>query len=396
MSFDPVRWRNDTPAASAGRVHLNNAGAALMPAPVISVVQDYLMQEVRLGGYEAADAARADIDASYMNVAILLNTEPRNIAFVENATVAYAQALSAFDFRPGDVILTTNNDYVSNQVMFLSLARRCGVRVVRAADLPEGGVDPGSVRELVAALNPVLVSVTWVPTNSGLIQPVEEVGDICAEAGVPYLVDACQAVGQMRVDVQRLRCDFLAATSRKFLRGPRGAGFLYVSDRMLRQGRAPLLLDMRGADWIGPDDFDLYDGARRFENWEFAYALVLGTGAAAAYALQVGLDEAGTYAADLAGYARSKLAELPGVRVLDRGSRLAAIVTVAFAGHDPHVMMHRLREQAINTSVTGRSSAVIDMDAKGVAGALRISPHYYNTRSDVDAAVWALDEFASA
>jgi selenocysteine lyase/cysteine desulfurase len=394
MSFDPIRWRNDTPAASAGRIHLNNAGAALMPNPVISAVQEHLMNEVRLGGYEAADTAAADIEASYMNVAILLGAEPRNIAFVENATVAFAQALSAFDFAAGDVILTTNNDYISNQLMYLSLAQRLGVRVVRAADLPEGGVDPDSVRALLAAERPKLVAVTWIPTSSGLIQRVPEIGAICAEADVPYLVDACQAVGQLPIDVTAIQCDFLAATARKFLRGPRGAGFLYVSDRMLEQRRAPLLVDMRGADWIDADAFALYNGARRFENWEFAYALLLGTGAAAGYAVQVGIEAASEYAFGLAHYCREKLATLPGARVLDRGERLGAIVTVEIAGHDPHEVMLRLREQAINTSVLSRGSAVIDMDAKAARGALRISPHYYNTRRDVDAAVWALEEFA--
>jgi selenocysteine lyase/cysteine desulfurase len=266
---------------------------------------------------------------------------------------------------------------------------------VRAADLHEGGVDPQSVRELVAAERPKLVAVTWIPTNSGLVQHVPDIGAICAEAEVPYLVDACQAVGQLPIDVNDVRCDFLAATSRKFLRGPRGAGFLYVSDRMLQQNRAPLFVDMRGADWVGADEYGLYDGARRFENWEFAYALVLGTGAAAAYALHVGLDEAYEYAAGLAQYCREALAALPGVRVLDRGERLGAIVTAEIAGHDPQEIMLRLREQAINTSVLGRTSAVIDMDAKAAAGALRISPHYYNTKRDIDAVVWALEEFAA-
>jgi selenocysteine lyase/cysteine desulfurase len=395
MTFDPLPWRHDTPAASAGRIHLNNAGAALMPAPVIAAVQEHLLREVRMGGYEAADDARDDIAAAYHSVATLIGAAARNIAFVENATVAFAQALSAFDFAPGDVILTTNNDYISSQLMYLSLARRAGVRIVRAADLPEGGVDPESVRKLLLVHRPKLVAVTWIPTNSGLIQPVEEIGRICAGYEVPYLIDACQAVGQVPAAVGDLHCDFLAATSRKFLRGPRGAGFLFVSDRMLAQGRAPLLIDMRGADWIEADEYRLFDGARRFENWEFAYALVLGTGTAAAYALQVGVAEAGAYAAALATYAREKIAALPGARVLDRGAALAAIVTVAMDGHEPETIVHRLREQAISTSATGRSSAVIDMDAKGATAALRISPHYYNTRRDIDAAVRALEEFAA-
>jgi selenocysteine lyase/cysteine desulfurase len=395
MSFDPLRWRSETPAASAGRIHLNNAGAALMPLPVIAAVRGHLDLEMQVGGYEAADAARSDIEAAYDDIARLIGADARNVAVVENATVAFAQALSAFDFAVGDVILTTNADYVSNQLMYLSLARRAGVEIVRADDLPEGGVDPDSVRALLAGRAPRIVAVTWVPTNSGLVQPVHEIGRICQDAGVPYLVDACQAVGQIEIDVADLHCDFLSATARKFLRGPRGAGFLYVSDRMLEQQRAPLWIDMRGARWTGADEFELFDGARRFENWEFAYALLLGMGAAARYALAVGVAPAGAWAAELAAYTRDRLAALRRTRVLDRGARLAAIVTADFEGHDAAAIVLRLREQAINTSATCRDFAVIDMDRKGATSALRISPHYYNTRRDVDSLIWALEEFAN-
>lgn len=391
MVFDPAPWRNDTPAAMAGRIHLNNAGAALMPLPVIEAVTGHLDREMKLGGYEAADEAREEIAAVYDSVAGLVGAAPRNIAVVENATVAFSLALSAFDFERGDVILTTDNDYISNQISYLSLAQRHGVEVLRAGEQGEGGVDPDSVRRLIAERRPKLVAVTWIPTNSGLIQPVAEVGRVCADAGVPYLVDACQAVGQLDIDVAALHCDFLSATARKFLRGPRGVGFLYVSDRMLEQRRAPLFVDMRGAHWVDADVFELVPDAKRFENWEYAYALVLGLGAAAAYARRVGLAEAGAYAAGLAAYAREQLAGIRGARVLDRGAELAAIVTVELAGHDAAHLMRELRDQAIATSATARAYAVIDMDRKQAATALRVSPHYYNTRRDVDSLVWALD-----
>jgi selenocysteine lyase/cysteine desulfurase len=326
----------------------------------------------------------------------LLGTEARNIALVQNSTVAFAQAISAFDFKPGDVILTSRSDYASNQIMYLSLAHRRGVEIVRASDAAEGGIDPDAVQQLIRKRRPSLVALTWIPTNSGLVQPVEAVGRICRNAEVPYLVDACQAVGQLPVDVGALQCDYLSGTARKFLRGPRGLGFLYVSDRVLEAGAHPVLVDMHGADWTDPDAFTLNPDARRFETWEFAFALVLGLGAAAEYALQAGVTQTGRRARELADYARSQLAGIPGVRVLDRGPGLCAIVTIAVDSQDTTDIKLALRSRGINTSSPHREDAVIDMDEKGTASALRISPHYYNIHEEIDMAVEAIRDIVSS
>ncbi len=390
-SLDLDRLRIETPGCR-NRIHLNNAGAALMPQRVLELMQAHLRLEAEVGGYEAADEAAERIESAYTEVAGLLGAEARNIAVAENATAAFALALSAFDFQPGDVILTTRNDYVSNQLMYLSLGRRLGVEVVRAEDAADGGVDPQSVRELIRRRRPRLVAVTHVPTNSGLVQPVEAIGEICKEAEVPYLVDACQSVGQLPLDVRRLRCDFLSATARKFLRGPRGVGFLFVSDRTLEDGLAPLYPDMRGAAWTGADDFQLVADARRFENWEFNYAGVIGLGEAAHYAREVGIERGGARARELAADLRERLSAVPGVRVLDRGLALCAIVTAEVAGRGAEDLVRNLRQRAINTSASLREYAVIDMDEKGAASAVRLSPHYYNTREEVDAAVEAIAE----
>jgi selenocysteine lyase/cysteine desulfurase len=395
LARDLLRWRGDTPGCSR-LVHLNNAGAALVPRPVHHAVVAHLKLEEELGGYEAAEVQAASLRQTYTDVAALLGAEARNIALVQNSTVAFAQAISAFDLGPGDVVLTSRSDYASNQIMYLSLARRRRVEVLRAPDAAEGGVDPEAVRELIVRRKPALVALTWVPTNSGLVQPAAAVGEICRESGVPYLIDACQAVGQMPIDVHQLHCDYLAATSRKFLRGPRGLGFLYVSDRMLRAGAHPVLVDMHGATWTHPDVFDLTPDARRFETWEFAYALVLGLGAAARYALQVGLQTARDRARSLAEYVRERVAAVPGVRVLDRGPELCAIATAALPGRDAKDVKLALRARGINTSSPDREDAVIDMDEKGVSSALRISPHYYNTREEIDTAVEALREILSS
>jgi selenocysteine lyase/cysteine desulfurase len=391
---DPLalaRWRGDTPGCER-LVHLNNAGAALTPAPVREAIARHFALESEIGAYEAAEAQAEALHGAYAALARLLGTAPANLAMQQNSTVAFSQACAAFDPGPGDVILTSRADYASNQILYLALARRRGVEIVRAPDAPEGGIDLQAVRELVAGRRPTLVALTWVPTNSGLVQPAEAVGEICRDAGVPYILDACQAVGQMPVNVGRLHCDYLAGASRKFLRGPRGLGFLYVSDRALARGDYPLAVDMHGATWSDADEFTLTPDARRFESWEIAYALVLGTGAAAEYALGVGIESVRERSWALARYARERLATLDGVRVLDRGPALCAIATAELGGRPAEAVKLALRQRRINTSSPVRDDAVIDMDQKAAASALRVSPHYYHTAEEIDAAVAALAE----
>ncbi|MFQ5551248.1 MAG: aminotransferase class V-fold PLP-dependent enzyme, partial [Gemmatimonadales bacterium] len=313
----------------------------------------------------------------------------------ENATAAYAQALSAIPLGASDVIVTSRNDYISNQLMFLSLRQRFGVRFVRAQDLPEGGVDPDSVAKLIKRHSPKLVAITHVPTHSGLMQPIVQIGKTCKSFGVPYLVDACQSVGQLPLAVEEIGCDFLSATARKFLRGPRGVGFLYVSDLTLAAGLEPLFIDMRGADWIARDEYRSHDDATRFENWEFAYALLLGTGTAAAYARGVGLDRIGRRTSGLAASIRQHLRHLSGVKVLDHGQNLCGIVAATIAGVDANSCYRQLLERDINTALSFRRYSLIDFAEPGVDWAVRISPHYYNTESEIDELVAAIEEIAS-
>lgn len=386
-----VRWRSDTPGCGI-RVHLNNAGASLMPAVVKDAITAHLGREAIEGGYEAFDAQAPALAAAYTAVADVIGVAARNIAVVRSATDAFALALSAFDFAPGDVILTSSDDYISNQLMYLSLAARRGVRVVRAPDAPMGGVDLRAMEELIDRERPKLVALTWIPTNSGLVQPAAAVGALCRAAGVPYLLDACQAVGQLSVDVRELQCDYLASTARKFLRGPRGIGFLYVSDAALARGDYPLLVDMRGAEWTGPDEFALVEDARRFETWESSSALVLGLGAAAQYALAQDAALVTHRAHALAAQARTRFTSIRGVRGLDRGDQLCAIATFTVEGRVARDLVLALRERGINTSSQSRGDAVIDLTRKGADTLLRVSPHYFNTEDEIETAARALEK----
>jgi len=386
-----TQWRADTPGC-AHRNHLNNAGAALMPTSVVDAIIDHIRLESEIGGYEAEAARQRDGDSVYDDIAAITGAKARNMAVVANATAGFVQSMSAFDLKRGDVILTSRCDYVSYQITFLSLAKRLGIDIRHAPDLPEGGIDAGAVREMLRRERVRIVHVSWIPTNSGLVQDVAAIGGVCAEQGVPYLVDACQAVGQIPIDVAAIRCDYLSVTARKFLRGPRGIGFMYASDAALARGDHPLFVDMRGGRWVDVDRYDLVDNAQRFEDWEFPHALVLGLGAAARYARSVGIEKGGQRAAALAATLRRELATIDGVRLLDRGRQLCAIVTIDVRGWDASDLVAELSRRNINTTASLRWYGLIDFTSKGTTSALRISPHYYNTEEEIESVVGHLRE----
>ena len=384
QSFDLERLRAETPGCASGRIHFNNAGAGLMPRPVLEAVHGHLALEADIGGYEAADERREQSEDFYAAAAELLNADPRNVAFANSATDAYARALSSIPFRTGDVVVTTRDDYVSNQIAFLSLQKRYGVEIVRAPTLEAGGVDPEAMCGLVETRRPRLVAVTHIPTNSGLVQPIEAIGACCRALGSLYLVDACQSIGQYPLDVETIGCGFLTATCRKFLRGPRGSGLLFVSDEVLESGYEPLFIDMRGAHWVEPDRYEPVETAARFEDWEFGYATVIGTAVAIRYALRVGVDEIGRRCTALGTLLRSGLRELLGARVLDRGERLCAIVTFEADGVPGDQLVEELRLRGINSSASLRDYALLDFGDKNVVSCVRLSPHYYNTEEEVE------------
>jgi selenocysteine lyase/cysteine desulfurase len=371
--------------------HLNTAGASLMPDIVTQVIVDHLTLESVIGGYEAAAQAAADIRMFYDRTATLLRCKPANIAFTANATDSYIRALSSIPFREGDVILTDIDDYISNQIQFLSLRKRWGLRVEHIRNAAEGGVDLQDLAEKLDRLQPRLLAITHIPTNSGLMQPVEAIAGIYQQyrqtrgGKTWYILDACQSVGQAALDVKVLGCDFLSATSRKFLRGPRGAGFLYVSARALQAGLEPLFIDMRGAKWTGKDSYEAREDATRFEDWEFAYALLLGTSAAIDYCLRAGEDRIRQRVDALSARMRLALAGIDGVTVLDKGVQLGGLVTFTVKGFsEPGFLVDEMRKRKINVVASYREFAVIDFGDKNVDWAIRASPHYFNTEEEVD------------
>jgi selenocysteine lyase/cysteine desulfurase len=392
--LDIAALRADTPGTERV-IHFNNAGCGLLPSPVLSTMLDHLNLEAQIGGYEASAARASQVRDFYVETAALLNCAPENIAFASSATHAYSTALSAIPFEPGDVILTTRNDFISNQLAFLSLRKRFGVRIVHAPDIAEGGVDVPAMAALMRQHRPRLVAATHIPTNSGLVQPIAEIGRHCRDLDLLYLVDACQSVGQLPLDVEEIGCDLLTATCRKFLRGPRGTGFLYVHDRVLRAGYEPLFVDMYGARWTKPGGYQAVDSAARFEDWEFPYAAILGCAAAVRYASAVGIRPISRRTSALAALLRHRLDGISGVRVLERGQKLGALVTFTIDGWEAQPFKAAMDARHINSALSFRELAQFDFGDKNVQWCLRLSPHYYNTEQEISQVADAVTELST-
>jgi selenocysteine lyase/cysteine desulfurase len=391
VPLDLEALRAETPGCER-QIHFNNAGAGLMTASTLEAMIAHLRLEAEIGGYEAADA-RADAVADfYAAAAELIGCRPEEIAFANSATDAFTRALSSVPFECGDLILTTKDDYISNQIAFLALRKRFGVEVIHAPTSAEGGVDVEAMARLMSGRRPRIVVATHIPTNSGLVQPVAEIGRHCRELDILYLVDACQSVGQLRLDVAEIGCDFLSVTCRKFLRGPRGSGFLFVSERLLECGYEPLFIDMRGARWTATDRYEPVGGATRFEDWEFSYAAVIGSAVAIRHELAVGPDEIAARSPMLARSLRDGLAAVDRVQVLDRGRELCAIVTIAIDGWEPDEFKRALDQRGINSAISLREYAQYDFGEKNIDWCLRLSPHYYNTDDEVARVVAAVAE----
>lgn len=378
---DITRFRSET-AGVKNVVHLNNAGSSLPPDIVRQSVLDYLQEEMTYGGYEVHAKYFDEIEGVYDSVARLINAEANEIAVLENATVAWSAAFQAISFQAGDEIICCQADYSSNYLAYLHLQKRLDVKVRIA---PNDQFDQVDVAALEGLINETtkLISIVHVPTNSGLVSPVEAVGKVARKHQVLYLLDACQSAGQVPLDVEQIGCDLLSATGRKYLRGPRGTGFLYVSNRIKDQLR-PAAIDLHSAEWTATNEYRFRDDARKFENWESNFAGILGLKKAVDYTLETGIEDIWNRVQYLGALLRQKLSTLEKVTVHDVGEVKGGIVTFSVAGYHPDQVKNHLKEYGINISWLGTPNARLDMEARGLTELVRASVHYYNTEEELD------------
>ncbi|WOX16496.1 aminotransferase class V-fold PLP-dependent enzyme [Streptomyces sp. N50] len=389
MDIDALR--QDTPG-TANRVHLNNAGAGLLSRRTLRAMTSHLELEAAIGGYEAAGQERDRIHATHANIARLVGGQADEIALFDNSTHAWNAAFYSLTFKPGDRVLTGRDEYGSSVLAYLQTARRHGAEVVVVPDDEYGQLDTAALADLIDERTK-LVGVTHIPTSGGLVNPAAEIGRITRAAGVPFLLDATQSVGQFPVDVAEIGCDMLTATGRKFLRGPRGTGFLWVRPEALEY-LDPYVTEIEAATWDGERGFTWHDGARRFETWEVSYSNVLGLSEAVQQALEIGMAEIGRRAVALGAHLRDRLDALPGVTTYDLGRDRCAIVTAKVDAVPTADVAAALAKQGINVSTTVAEHSQFDTENRGVHPLVRLSPHYYNTEAELDQAVEAVAELA--
>lgn len=381
MTFDIVKARQDTPGCEE-RIFFDNAGASLMPQCVVDAQIEHIQLEAKVGGYQAANARTEQVANVYASAARLINAQTDEIALVENATVAWQLAFASVSFQPGDRILTANASYASNYLNFLLAKERYGVSVEVIPADESGQISTDALADMMDE-RVRLIAITHVPTNGGLVNPAAAVGKIARQSNAIYLLDACQSVGQLPLDVVEIGCDFLSTTGRKWLRGPRGSGFLFVRQDVLDKVSVPFV-DLHAARWVERDRYELRSDARRFENWEYNYAAVLGLGAAMDYAQAWGIDAICARVQALAGSLREQLRQLPGVTVHDIGQQQSGLVTFSASGTEAADLKLKLAEQNITLVTTTPFSTRLDAEARQLPDLVRASVHYYNTVDEID------------
>ncbi len=379
--------RADTPACEQV-IHFNNAGASLMPDPVFNAIGSHLELEREKGGYEAATLAADQLQSFYSEFAALLACDAQEIAFIENATRAWDMAFYGLRLEQGDRILTHDSEYVSNFLALLQRAERRGFEIDLVPSDESGQIDVEAMEAMIGPRTR-LIALTHVPTQGGLVNPAEAVGQVARKHDLIYMLDACQSVGQIDLDVNKIGCDVLSGTGRKFLRGPRGTGFLYVSAGIIDQIEPPFI-DLHSASWSGNDTYEFAAGAKRYENWECYVAGKIGLARAVRYTRDLGLTSIEKRVTQLAATLRDALSHVPGVTVQDLGRKKCGIVTFEKQGESASKLAARLLAKGINVSVTDLFSARLDFSERGLDELLRASVHYFNTENEIDRFVEAV------
>jgi cysteine desulfurase/selenocysteine lyase len=381
LSEQEIQQLRAETSGTAQRIHFNNAGASLPPDVVVETVINYLKEEAIYGGYETEYKYREQLENTYSLIARLINADKDEVAIVENASTAWGLVFNGITFKKGDVVITCEMEYVTNLLGFLNAQKTHGIEIKVIPNDENGNFPPAALEDAISPQTK-LIAMTHIASTTGGMIPIVEIGKIARKHQILYLVDACQSAGQVPVNVKEIDCDMLAVTGRKYLRAPRGTGFLYVRKAVQDQLKL-ILMDGFSAPWMSLDDFKTRNDCRRFELYEKNRALTLGLGKAIDYALNIGVDRIWQRVQHLASLMRQQLESIDGITVHDIGDQKCGIVSFLVNGIDSASVKSKLAEKQINISVGKAISTLIYMDKHHLNTIARASVHYYNTEEEI-------------
>ena len=378
--LDINKIRLETPGCQS-RIHFNNAGGSLIPRDVSIAVQSYLAREQEIGSYEAAEEAKVLINSFYTKFSELLNCSESEIAFIENSTRAWEMAVHSISWEPGDQIITGENEYGSNYLGLLHLAKQRSLKILTIPNNESGTISLGQLEESVTDKTR-LIAITHVASQRGDVQPASKVGEIANKHNILYLLDACQSVGQINLDTRSLRCDFLCGSGRKYLRGPRGTGFLYTKSTALKN-LEPVFLDLHSANWKNVGSYEFVRDAKMFECWERNMAAMIGLAAAVEYLLKLDVKMVEQRVKQLSLNLREKLSELADIKILEKSNNCSGIVTFTKTSISATDLKDELQKKGINISVIKHRNARLDLGKECTGDINRASLHYYNSEQEI-------------
>jgi selenocysteine lyase/cysteine desulfurase len=359
-------------------IYMNHAAVS----PLSTRVRDAmgrLIKDVTSHGAVHWDDWCGTYDHARTSAARLVNAQPHEIAFMRNTSDGISAIANGIDWHEGDAVLTNNVEFPSNIYPWMRLQSARGVTLLMSKER-DGRIDPDDLLSMVDDRTRV-IALSWVQFSSGFRSDLQRIGKFCRERDIIFFVDAIQGLGGLKLDVARDYVDAFAADAHKYLAGPEGIALLYVSDRIIER------IEPSVVGWMSVNqpehhlDYDLSyrEGALRFECGSLNTAGVFGLAAAIDLLLELGPEKTEEYVLDLGDYLAARLLER-GYLVF--GSRqpgeTSAIVTCTHQKHSPGSLYHMLREKNIITAPRVKR--------------LRISPHLYNTRDEVDALINALPE----
>ena len=387
--LDTEALRDATPGCQSGIVHFNHAGASLPSQATLDAIIAQLHREARDGPMEAGEHGALLLENARRAAAQLLNAPASSIAFTSSGSAAWNMAFQALvPWQPGGRILVGRHEWGGN-LASMQLAVQAGARVEVIPCDATGAVCPLALEAMIDA-NVKLIDLTWLPANGGLINPAQAIGEVAKKHGIPYFIDAGQAVGQVPVDVQTLHCDVLKSAGRKHLRGPRGTALLYVRPAFL-QHLNPAQRDVFSAPWTA-EGFDLRNDARRFETSEVSYALLAGLGNALQEINRLGMEQVWETIRQTSQQIRQALGQIPGISLHDLGASQSGLIAFNLAGWDAFELKRRLGLQRINIGANGVAYTPLDMQARGLASVARISVSALNNTQDIERLLAALRE----